>query len=244
MPRLSVVRDPDEPLVVGGKSSLAADLAALARDLQQERRPQDVMQQIAVSAVAMVGADHASISLVRRHREVWSAAVTDEVARTFDASQEELGEGPCLDAMYSEQVVRSEDLSGDPRWPVLATRSVQLGVRSLLCFQLFVHRGTLGGLNLFAARAGAFDEEAELVGAAVAAHAAVALADTQQFSDLTTALTTRDVIGQAKGILMERFKIDADQAFALLTRISQNRNVKLHDLAEELVRTGTLDTGR
>nr|WP_246315718.1 GAF and ANTAR domain-containing protein [Kineococcus aurantiacus] len=200
------------------------------------------MQEVLTSASALVGGvEHASLSVVRGRRQVWSAAVTSDLARRFDRTQEELGEGPCLDAMFTEPVVRTDDLLTDPRWPRLAARSADLGVRSMLCFQLFVHRGTLGGLNLLSSREGAFDDDAAVVGSMIAAHAAVALADAQQLEDLSTALRHRDVIGQAKGILMERFKVDADQAFALLARVSQERNVKLHALAEELTRSGALE---
>ncbi|MEZ0166128.1 GAF and ANTAR domain-containing protein [Kineococcus sp. LSe6-4] len=230
------------PDASGAEKSLAATLADLARDLQREQVPDDVMVHSVHSAVALVpGAQEASISLVRSRRHVLSAAVTSDVARGFDAVQGELGEGPCLAAIASEPVVRADDLAGDPRWPRLGARAGELGVRSMLCFQLFVHENTLGALNLLSAEASAFDEEAETVGAMVAAHAAVALAGAQKFDHLRTALANRDVIGQAKGILMERFKVDADRAFDLLTRASQDRNVKLHRLAVELTRTGSLE---
>ncbi|MEZ0491086.1 GAF and ANTAR domain-containing protein [Kineococcus sp. TBRC 1896] len=230
------------PDASGPEQSLAGALADLARDLQREQVPGDVMAQSAASAVGLVpGAEDASISLVRARRHVLSAAATSDVARQFDASQGEFGEGPCLTAMYTELVVRTDDLAEDTRWPRLGARSDELGVRSMLCFQLFVHENTLGALNLLASKPAAFDEESEAVGAMVATHAAVALAGAQRFDHLRTALLNRDVIGQAKGILMERFKVDADQAFALLTRVSQDRNVKLHVLAAELTRTGSLD---
>lgn len=230
------------PDTSGADRSLAAVLADLARDLQREQVPGDVMAQSVASAVALVpGAEEGSISLVRSRRHVLSAAVTSDVARQFDALQGHLGEGPCLAAMYAEPVVRTDDLAEDTRWPRLGARADELGVRSMLCFQLFVHENTLGALNLLSAKPAAFDDEAETVGAMVATHAAVALAGAQKFDHLRTALTNRDVIGQAKGILMERFKVDADQAFALLTRVSQDRNVKLHVLASELTSTGRLE---
>lgn len=239
--RLSVVRG-------GGGAqpadqSLAAALATLARNLHREKAPEDVMQEIVASAVGLVeGAEHASISVVRGRKQVWSAAATDEVARSFDKLQETIGEGPCLDAMFLEAVVRCGDVAVDDRWPGLASGALDLGVRSMLCFQLFVRDNSLGGLNLLSSQENAFDDDAGVVGSMVAAHAAVALAGAQEFHDLTTALANRDVIGQAKGILMERFKIGADQAFALLARVSQDRNVKLHHVAEELTRSGSLES--
>ncbi|WP_432544204.1 GAF and ANTAR domain-containing protein [Kineococcus sp. SYSU DK002] len=230
------------PVTARDREPVAAALAALARDLQREKAPAGVMQQVLDAAVAMVdGAESGSISLVRGRRRVWSAAVTDDLARRVDAAQEDAGEGPCLAAMAAEPVVRTGDLPADARWPALAAPARQLGVRSALCFHLFVHGSTLGGLNLLSRTPDAFDAGSEAVGSMIAAHAAVALADAQQFDDLRTALSNRDVIGQAKGMLMERFKVDADQAFAVLTRISQDRNVKLHHLAERLARTGSFD---
>lgn len=120
--------------------------------------------------------------------------------------------------MSTDAVVRTDDLHEDPRWPVLAVESADLGVRGTLCFQLLLHQNTLGGLNLLSSRTAAFDEESELAGSMIAAHAAVALAAAQKPGDLTTALSHRDVIGQAEGILVERFRLDADQAFAVLAR--------------------------
>ncbi len=111
---------------------------------------------------------------------------------------------------------------------------------SMLCFQLFVVGDDLGALNLLAHRRASFTDESEQVGLLFASHAAVAVAGAQQREDITVALGSRDVIGQAKGILMERFRITADQAFALLARASQDTNRKLHDIAEELALTGAL----
>jgi GAF domain-containing protein len=147
-----------------------------------------------------------------------------------------------MDAMYEHETVRVDDLAGDPRWPDLARAAQGLGVASMLCFQLFVSGDDLGALNLLAGRPGAFTDESERVGLLFASHAAVALAQARKLNHLNTALGTRDVIGQAKGVLMERYKITADQAFALLARASQDTNRKLQELAEYLTRTGVLDT--
>ncbi len=110
----------------------------------------------------------------------------------------------------------------------------------LLCFQLFVHDEDLGALNLVARRPRAFTDESERIGLLFASHAAVAVAGAQDRNHITAALGSRDVIGQAKGILMERYKITAEMAFALLAKTSQDANRKLHEVAEHLTRTGTL----
>ena len=112
----------------------------------------------------------------------------------------------------------------------------------MLSFQLFVDGDHLGALNLFGNDVGVFDAESERIGALVAAHAAVAVAGSQQVSQLTLALDTRDLIGQAKGILMERYKITAQQAFLLLSRASSELNIKLRDVAERLTVSGEMTT--
>jgi GAF domain-containing protein len=138
--------------------------------------------------------------------------------------------------------VHGADLTEESRWPRLSkTAPDTLGIRSVLCFQLFVHEeNTLGGLNLLSSRADAFEADDRALGAVFAAHAASALAAAQELEQVRQGLASRDVIGQAKGMLMERYQLGADQAFALLARISQDENVKLHDLAERLVSTRAL----
>ncbi|GAB3232288.1 GAF and ANTAR domain-containing protein [Kineococcus gypseus] len=223
--------------------SAAVQLSRLARDLQQQLDAPATMQHVVDWAVQLVpGAEHASVSLVHRRREITSAAVTGEVPRRFDQLQQEVGQGPCLDAMYEHETVRVDDLAGEARWPELARRWGEVGVRSALCLQLFVRGQDLGALNVLAARPGAFDDESEHWGLLVASHGAVALAAAVEIEGLTRATVNRTVIGQAEGILMERLGISAEVAFAVLVRTSQDVNRKLHLVAEDLVRTGKLPT--
>jgi len=107
----------------------------------------------------------------------------------------------------------------------------------MLSFQLYVEGDNLGALNLYSREPNAFDDESEHIGLLFASHAAVAFADAQKLDQLNSAVETRDLIGQAKGILMERYQISAEQAFRVLTRVSQQRNRKLRDLAAELADT-------
>jgi GAF domain-containing protein len=224
------------------QDELARRLAEAARGLQRQLDPQQVLDRVVSLAVAMVpGADEATITMVRARRHVYSAAATGDLAAWFDVLQDETGEGPCLDAMWNQQTVRVDDLAADPRWPVLGPRAGERGVGSMLCLQLFVHEDTLGALDLLAQERSAFTDESEHIGLLLASHAAIAVAGAQQLEDAALALVNRDVIGQAKGILMERFKITADQAFDVLAKVSQDTNRKLHAVAEDLTRTGTLD---
>jgi len=110
----------------------------------------------------------------------------------------------------------------------------------MLAVQLYVHGDELGALNLVSTEAEAFGEESERIALLFAAHAAVAMAGARKEEDLTAAVSTRDLIGQAKGILMERHRLTADQAFALLVRASQRTNTKLTDIARNLADTGSL----
>lgn len=221
---------------------LAQALADLARRLQRQSDPLSVMQVIVAAVPGTIpGAEDATVSLVHNRKRVLSAAFTSERARRFDELQQETHQGPCLDAMYLQQTVRVDDLSADARWPQLARRAtVELGVASMLSFQLFVHANDLGSLNLLAGRPNAFTDESERTGLLFASHAAIALADAQDLDNVSTALNRRDVISQAKGILMERYKITAPMAFALLAKTSQETNTRVYDVAEILTQTGLL----
>jgi GAF domain-containing protein len=213
--------------------------------MQRQGDAAAVMEVIVSTAVAMVpGAEEASISLTQGRRRVVSAVATGELPRRFDDLQEETRQGPCMDAMYEHETIRVDDLPSERRWPELARRIPELGVASTMCFQLFVAGDDLGTLNLLARRPGAFTDESERVGLLFASHAAVAVAQAQKVTHLNTALASRDVIGQAKGILMERYKITATQAFALLVRVSMDTNRRVQDVAEYLTDTGVLATDR
>jgi len=225
-----------------GLDGLARDLADLARALQSAASPQEVLDRAVTTAVALVpGAEAAGISLVRARRTVTSAAATSLPARRLDELQTELGEGPCLDAVFTHRSTRVDELARETsRWPALAARAGEIGLPSMLCLQLFVDGDTLGALNLLGAEPAAFGDASEQVGLLVAAHAAVAVADARQLAHTHLGLAHRDVIGQAKGILMERHRLSADQAFALLSSVSQDLNRKLHEVAADLAATGEL----
>jgi hypothetical protein len=110
----------------------------------------------------------------------------------------------------------------------------------MLSLRLYVRGDTLGALNLYASEPDAFTSDSEHIGALFAAHAAVAMSDAQRVQQLQIAADVRDLIGQAKGILMERYKLTAVQAFELLVRASQTTNTRLADIARHLADTGEL----
>lgn len=203
-----------------------------------ELRP--TLEAIVRSAVRTVPAtDDAGLILVRRGR-LDPIATTGERPSTLDELQRRVHEGPCYDAAAEQKTVIVTDLQHDTRWPALRAAAADLGVVSMVCVPLWVESRTTGALSLYSRKAGAFDE-ADLAWAELfATQAALALADAQRTDQLRTALASRDLLGQAKGILMERIRIDADTAFDLLTQASQTTNTKVRDVAEHLVRTGEL----
>jgi GAF domain-containing protein len=142
--------------------------------------------------------------------------------------------------LREEVTVRSDDLVGERRWPRYAAAAVEAGFGSLMSFQLFVKDENLGALNVYGAGPNVFGDEDENAGLLLASHAAVAISGKQAELNLRTALESRDVIGQAKGILMERFKLNADQAFQVLVAVSQHQHRKLRDVAGDLAATGEL----
>ncbi|WP_369259098.1 GAF and ANTAR domain-containing protein [Geodermatophilus amargosae] len=226
----------------GGPTDLGGLMEQVARTLQAEHGDVSAtLEAITDAAVRSVpGADDCGITLVLGRRRVESRAPTGDLPREVDRLQERVGEGPCLDAVYSARTVRIDDVSRERRWPRFAGEAAALGVGSMLCFRLFVTGSDLGALNLYARGTSAFGEESESIGLVFAGHASVALAGAQHEDRLRTAIASRDLIGQAKGILMERHRLTADQAFAVLVRASSYTNRKLADLAEELSTTGVL----
>jgi hypothetical protein len=220
---------------------IAETLATLARELEEHDELDTVLAAIVAAAVAIIpGTEEGSISVVLGRRHITSEAPTSDFPRQVDAIQEEVHQGPCLDAAYQHQTVRITDMTTEQRWPLFAARAAELGAGSMLALQLYVEGDDLGALNLFSRTAGAFTDESEQVGLLVAAHAAVAYVGARKETHAARALIHRDLIGQAKGMLMERYQITSDRAFLLLTRISQNSNRKLHQVAAELAETGNI----
>jgi GAF domain-containing protein len=224
-----------------GWNELAEKLSALSRTLQNEADLATTLQGIVAAATDTVpGAEYASISAVRKRREVHTVAATGDLPRAIDQAQYDTGQGPCLSSLYDHRTVRLPDMSTEARWPEFATRAKDIGARSMLAIQLYVIGEDLGALNLQSSRPDAFTDESEQVGLLFAAHAAIAMAGAQKQEQFQTALNSRDLIGQAKGILVERYKISAHEAFRLLVLASQTTNNKLLDVAEYLTRTGQL----
>ncbi len=222
---------------------LAEAFAEMARTLLSAHSVQETLQRIVDLAVQTIdGCDHAGVSLVKEGR-VTTPAASDDVPPSVDRLQYEADEGPCVDAIEQHEVFRVADLSNEAeRWPRFAPQvTAETEVRSMLSFRLFVEEETLGALNLYSKVADAFDEEDEHVGTVFAAHAAMALSSAQREEHLQTAIESRDVIGQAKGVLMARQNVSSEEAFDILRRASQRLNVKLREVAGRVAEGQALD---
>jgi GAF domain-containing protein len=220
--------------------SLARDLSDLARHLQADTSMESLLASIVEAAIREVGgAEYAGISEILGRR-VNTRAASHPLVSQIDELQYSSGDGPCLTSLREQVTARSADLAAEDRWPGFSHAAAAMGVRSMLAVQLYVEGGNLGALNMYAAAPGAFTSDDETVALLLAAHAAIAIQGSRNEHNLRLALDHRDVIGQAKGILMERYKVDHLTAFRLLNAASQRSNRKLYDVAEHLAVTGEM----
>jgi transcriptional regulator with GAF, ATPase, and Fis domain len=213
--------------------------SAIARDLQNQATEEATLDRIGALAIETIqGCDHAGITVLDRRERISTVAATDDVVGAADAQQYALGEGPLVDVLAQQDAVTSGDLARDDRWPRWGTWvHDNLGVQSLLCFQLFTSARSYGALNMYSGRTDGFDAHDRTVGLALAAHAAVAVVTSNVTEHLNIAVLNRTNIGQAEGILMERYGLTAHQAFSMLVRVSQAENRRVAVIAEDLIAT-------
>jgi GAF domain-containing protein len=230
--------------------ALTNDFSETARLLFSAGSVTDTLTQVVDLAVATIeGCDFAGLFLVEDD-DVTTPVHTDTVVQEVDALQHQTGEGPCLDAIAHHLIFYADDLSTDPRWPRFGPQAAERGIRSVLALPLTTN-GHDGAVNLYARYPAAFGVVDRGKGVILASLASVALsaarsleAKERRVDNLHSAMSSREIIGQAQGILMERERISADQAFDVLRRASQYLNVKLREVAQTLVDTGERpDTG-
>jgi transcriptional regulator with GAF, ATPase, and Fis domain len=222
-----------------GATRLARKFAQLSRSLADSSSVERTMQEIVESATDVVdGAVSAGITVVRRDGMIETPAFTDDLVLEVDQAQLESGEGPSLRPGSDDEVLRIEDMSAERRWPKFARRAESLGIGSMIACNLPAQRGCRTALNLHAAKPAAFDETAVETASICAVHSSVALNRVALEESLRTAVASRQAIGEATGILMERHRVDSEQAFDMLVRASQGLNVKLRVIAEHVVHTG------
>lgn len=196
-----------------------------------------VLKELTYSAVRSVpGAQHAGITVTDRHHHIETHGATGQYPALLDDIQRRHGEGPCVSAAWQHHTMRIDDLATDQRWPRYREEALRrTPVRSVLSFDIFNDRQMAGALNFYAERAYAFGDESLEVGLAFATHAALAWNISRRDDQFRSALASRDIIGQAKGMLMERFGTDAVAAFDLLKRLSQETNTPVVEIAHRVV---------
>ncbi len=188
---------------------LAQRMAELARAAASPRSVEEVLSDVTAMAKELIpGVDTAGVLLVGKAGKYESLAGTSDLPHTLDDLQMKYDEGPCVQAAIDDLIVRTDDFRSEERWPQYSPAVVELGVLSGLSVKLYTADRTAGALNLFAFKPHAFDGEDETVATVLAAHAAAAILASRQGEQLQSALSTRDRIGQAKGIIMERYGVD------------------------------------
>jgi GAF domain-containing protein len=235
--RVSIDQDP--------VTELAADFSETARILFAAGSVTDTLAQVVALALATIeGCDFAGLFFVPETNVATSPVHTNPIVHEIDAIQRESGEGPGLDAIAQRQMFYAADVAEDPRWPHFGPQAGGAGIRSVLALPLTTN-GSLGALNLYARYPAAFGVVDRAKGVILASLAGLAVSAAHSHEDeerraenLNAALATREVIGQAQGILIERERISAAHAFDILRRASQHLNRKLRDVAQDLVETG------
>lgn len=217
----------------GGSES--AYFSNMMLDLHAAGDSERTVERIVEYALPAIGCDGATILLVASRREATAVASTCETTRQADELEVELAEGPCLDALDGDSVFVIGDTSVDQRWPRWSPAVAELGFLSVMGVPLETDGRRYGSLNLFGKKRQMFDADEVAVATIFARHAAVALARSYTEDGLNRAIDARKLIGQAQGILMERFDLDSDRAFDVLRRHSQNSNTKLREVARLIV---------
>ncbi len=217
---------------------LAERMAELARAAAAPRSVEDVLSDVTEAAKELIpGVDTAGVLMIGKGGKWDSVGGTSDLPHLLDELQMKFNEGPCVEAALDETIVRTDDFRIEERWPKYSPAVVEIGVLSGLSFKLYTANRTAGALNLFAFKPNAFDGESETIGTVLAAHAAAAILASREGEELQSALTTRDRIGQAKGIIMERYSVDDIRAFDMLRKLSQDSNTRLVDIAQRVIDT-------
>ncbi len=221
-----------------GSATIANQLVELVTSLERDQRDTlaGLHELIDNGVHNVTGAQYAGITLAQMSRSVSSVAATHRYPMVLDAIQNKFGEGPCLSAAWEHHIMHIADLDAEQRWPRYRRHALeQTPVRSILSYELFVDGISMAALNFYADTPRVFGFESVELGTVYATHIALAWSMMRRQDQFRSALATRDIIGQAKGVIMERFNLDAVEAFELLRRLSQQSNMRLVDIAAALI---------
>ncbi|MBA4609075.1 GAF and ANTAR domain-containing protein [Aeromicrobium sp. Marseille-Q0843] len=212
------------------------NLAHTVLALHEAADSEETLERVAHYSRSAIGCDDAGVMLLLgRHQVDTAGATSDTVARAHEL-QIKLDEGPCLAALeHSETIYRVEDTLSDTQWPRWSAAVAELGYRSVLSVPLATKSRRYGSLNVYAFEPRAFDHDDMAVMTILARHASTSLAANLDIEGLRRAVDARKLIGIAMGMIMERYGVDADRAFDVLRRLSQSENIKLRDVARQVV---------
>jgi GAF domain-containing protein len=220
------------------RPDIADALALAAREIGSARDLPTTLDAIAHTALASLpGVNHVGISIAHKkgRAKIETVAATDQLVRDLDTLQYDLHEGPCVYAIEQDTITVVEHASDDQRWPRYLPEAVKRGLRAQMGVRLYVDGTTLGGLNMYSTDGEEFQPDTPHIAELFATHAALALGKVREVDSLHGALATRTEIGKAVGILMMKYDLSDERAFEYLVRVSSNTNIKLRDVAAEVV---------
>jgi AmiR/NasT family two-component response regulator len=222
------------------------ELAQKVQVIQTNRAgdlPAALAEVTSAAASGIPGAAYTGITLLdTQDGGVATPAASHKYAVLLDKIQKRHREGPCLHAARQGEAVVVKDIAADDRWPSYRREALaRTPVRSVMSLPMFSDTRRLGALNAFAEHADAFDADSHKLATVYAALGALAFGSFVLHQQMSAAVQSRDIIGQAKGMLMERYRIDAEQAFGILRELSQNSNTSLRTVASQLVSAGPDD---
>ena len=222
-----------------GKFDVAQALADASRSMAVHGNPGDTLDAIVVAARAAVpGFNHVCVTVVAADGAVTTMASTSDLVRDMDSLQYQLGEGPCLSAVRHEELVMAQYLDREERWPQYTARAVEAGIRSQMAVRLSTDEEVLGSLNFYSTVRDTIDPEAFHRASLFATHAALALGYARRLEVTHASAQTHRLIGQAIGMLSERFEITDERAFYYLVRVASAGGLELRQVAREVVDQG------
>lgn len=220
-------------------NDLLEELASLTREFADCGSLDETLQRIVDRAEEYLDAcDGVSMMFIRGGRYISSPAYSSKVAYDSDLAQYNTGQGPCLGAIAEHKTIVIDDLEQEQRWPQYRERALQLGVRSMLSLQLFVTGETLGALDMYSKKPHAFDRRSVALGQVFASHASVAMKAAIEMAGLEQTMESRDLIAQARGIIMEGEQVTFAQALERLHELSAARGLSITEVAHQIVGAG------
>lgn len=217
-------------------SDFAQSIAEAARTLNEPGSLGDTLQTIVeVACNSVPGFDHVGIATLEKKGDIETRAFTGDLVLPLDKVQYGLQQGPCSAVLQGPDAIAVSSLQHEQRWPDYVPQAWTAGVRSQMAVKLYLGEGTLGGINFYSTISDEVSDEAQAIARLFATHAAIALGHAQEREEFTEAMQSRKLIGEAIGILMERYDMNEDRAFAFLVRASSHSNIKLRAVAQDLV---------